>query len=205
MARTYFKNAACLNTIKPGPSASSTFPVILFMNVFTQLLHPLHLYHEYFHYHPALPLAFTQPHSAACQVCRLAPKVIQSLVLMGPDIALIVSAPRRAAALCDGRRRTPAFVNNSIPKGKLTKWVLSNYLCGEMIFSTAGGIPTVHIDSNDACARGPAIWKIYWFYKIANEYFAHDPALPPLPFPAFPCLNQLNKLAWYLMACELQL
>lgn len=154
---THFKNAACLHAIKPAPSAPCTFGVILFMNVFTQLLHPLHLYHKYFHYHPALPLAFTQPHSAACQVCRLPPKVIQSLVLMGSDIALIVSAPRRTAALRDGRRRTPAFVNNSIPKGKLTKWLLSNYLCGEMISSNTGGIPTVHADSNNTCARVPAI------------------------------------------------
>lgn len=85
------------------------------------------------------------------------PKVIQSLVLMGSDIALIVSVPWRTAALRDGRRCTPAFVNNSIPKGKLTKWVLSNYLCGEMIFSNTGGIPTVHTDLNNTCARVPAI------------------------------------------------
>lgn len=38
---------------------------------FTPIPHPLHLYHNYFHYHPALPLAFTRPPSLACQVSSL--------------------------------------------------------------------------------------------------------------------------------------
>lgn len=69
-----FYSEDCLCVIRPRQSTSHTFSVILFMNVFTPIPHPLHLYHSYFHYRPALPLAFTQPHSSARQVSSLPKK-----------------------------------------------------------------------------------------------------------------------------------
>lgn len=82
---------------------------MLFRNVFTQIPHPLHLYHNYFHYHPALPLAFTQPHSAACQVSSLPQKVIHCLHWW-PVISLssFSALPRRLQNVAN-RQLTPHF------------------------------------------------------------------------------------------------
>lgn len=98
------------------------------MNVFTPIPHPLHLYHSYFHYRPALPLAFTQPHSAACQVSSLPQKVIRCLYWWA--VIQLSSFQRRS----DGCRMWQTgswhphscFVNYSI--WTLSKWILSNYL-----------------------------------------------------------------------------
>jgi len=67
----------------------------------TQIPHPLHLYHNYFYYHPALPLAFAQPHSAVCSLLSaFAAKSNPRPLLMSCDIALIAFSSAAAAAKC---------------------------------------------------------------------------------------------------------
>lgn len=169
------------------------------MNVFSQLRHPLHLYHKYVF--SLSSSSATCLHSASF-CCVPSPQAPSKSNPEPCADGLWYSSHRSSAAAngCSVWRSAPhsCFCQQFNSKGKLTKWFLSNYLFGSVIISNAGGIPT---DTNDICpCEVASICKInkqinkWTFYEtppvtnklilqnswIANEYFARAPLNPPL-------------------------
>lgn len=95
------------------------------MNVFTWIPHPLHLYHNHFHYQPALPLVFARPHTAACEVSSFLQKVIHSLCWWAV-IQLLLS--RRCSDDCrTGIWHPTSALSTSQFKKTLSTGILSNF------------------------------------------------------------------------------
>lgn len=97
--------------------------------LFTQIPHPLHLCHNYFHYQPALPVAFNQLHSAVCRSQQSPQKSNPLPLLMGCDIALIIFSAVTAAECGKQAVDTPLLLRQLFHSNTtLFEWILSNDL-----------------------------------------------------------------------------
>lgn len=254
----YFKvqfDCVLSNHVNPRHTRSQWYYSWMFS---TPIPHPLHLYHNYFHYHATLALAFTHPHSAACKVSRLQQKVIRCLYWCA-EISLSSShccSDGRWMWHAGGWHPTSALstiqfehdtinVNPSKWPDNVTHPIIvfwCGYHQGISICSFGGRninfvlgakwyslvvhtvsmctclspcqsliCPAYHITSKLATGQIAERFRPAEFLIISNRaeecYLDYEWKNCKCVFfpPLWGCLNQLNKPAWYLMACELQL